>query len=57
LAEKNSKQKKNRSMYVITGGIGIEYSNPTLASAIGNIVPALTFILAVIFRFYFNSFS
>jgi hypothetical protein len=44
-------------MYVITGGIGIEYSNPTLASAIGNIVPALTFILAVIFRFYFNSFS
>ncbi|VVB04286.1 unnamed protein product [Arabis nemorensis] len=37
-------------MYVITGFIGIEYSNPTLASAISNITPALTFILAVIFR-------
>ncbi|XP_023639203.1 WAT1-related protein At3g28080-like isoform X2 [Capsella rubella] len=38
------------SMYLITGCIGIEYSNPTLASAISNIVPALTFILAIIFR-------
>ncbi|CAA7032067.1 unnamed protein product [Microthlaspi erraticum] len=28
----------------------VKYSNPTLASAIGNITPALTFILAVIFR-------
>ncbi|AEE77400.1 nodulin MtN21 /EamA-like transporter family protein [Arabidopsis thaliana] len=45
------------SMYVITGGIGIEYSNPTLASAIGNIVPALTFILAVIFRMEKVSFK
>ncbi|ANM65608.1 nodulin MtN21 /EamA-like transporter family protein [Arabidopsis thaliana] len=44
-------------MYVITGGIGIEYSNPTLASAIGNIVPALTFILAVIFRMEKVSFK
>ncbi|KAG2301482.1 hypothetical protein Bca52824_030133 [Brassica carinata] len=38
------------SMYVITGYIGVKYSNPTLASAISNITPALTFILAVIFR-------
>ncbi|ANM63515.1 nodulin MtN21 /EamA-like transporter family protein [Arabidopsis thaliana] len=38
------------SMYVITGYIGIEYSSPTLASAINNITPALTFILAIIFR-------
>ncbi|KAK4603754.1 hypothetical protein RGQ29_012313 [Quercus rubra] len=29
---------------------GIEYSSPTLASAIGNLTPALTYILAVIFR-------
>ncbi|CAA7032069.1 unnamed protein product [Microthlaspi erraticum] len=38
------------STYVITGYIGVRYSNPTLASAISNITPALTFILAVIFR-------
>uniref|UniRef100_A0A1J3F7R0 WAT1-related protein n=1 Tax=Noccaea caerulescens TaxID=107243 RepID=A0A1J3F7R0_NOCCA len=38
------------STYVITGYIGVKYSNPTLASAISNITPALTFILAVIFR-------
>ncbi|XP_056857253.1 WAT1-related protein At3g28100-like [Raphanus sativus] len=38
------------SMYVITGYIGVKYSNPTLASAISNITPALTFILAIIFR-------
>ena len=31
---------------------GIEYSSPTLASAIGNLTPALTYILAVIFRSY-----
>ncbi len=30
---------------------GLEYSSPTLASAIGNLSPAFTFILAVIFRF------
>ncbi|KEH24885.1 putative EamA domain-containing protein [Medicago truncatula] len=34
----------------ILGYIGINYSSPTLASAIGNLVPAFTFILAVIFR-------
>lgn len=31
---------------------GIEYSSPTLASAISNLTPAFTFTLAVIFRFY-----
>uniref|UniRef100_A0A7N2L095 WAT1-related protein n=1 Tax=Quercus lobata TaxID=97700 RepID=A0A7N2L095_QUELO len=31
---------------------GIEYSSPTLASAIGNLTPALIYILAVIFRSY-----
>ncbi|OMO64533.1 Drug/metabolite transporter [Corchorus olitorius] len=30
---------------------GIEYSSPTLASAAGNLSPAFTFILAVLFRF------
>ncbi|XP_006291278.2 WAT1-related protein At3g28100 [Capsella rubella] len=45
------------SMYVITGYIGIKYSNPTLASAISNITPALTFILAVIFRMEKVSFK
>ncbi|XVF58114.1 hypothetical protein PTKIN_Ptkin07bG0036900 [Pterospermum kingtungense] len=29
---------------------GIEYSSPTLASAVGNLAPAFTFILAVLFR-------
>lgn len=33
---------------------GIEYSSPTLASAISNLSPAFTFVLAVIFRFFFN---
>jgi drug/metabolite transporter (DMT)-like permease len=44
-------------MYVITGYIGIEYSSPTLASAISNITPALTFILAIIFRMEKVSFK
>ena len=32
---------------------GIDYSSPTLASAIGNLTPALTFMLAIFFRFHF----
>nr|XP_016470812.1 PREDICTED: WAT1-related protein At3g28050-like isoform X2 [Nicotiana tabacum] len=32
------------------GYTGINYSSPTLASAISNLVPAFTFVLAVIFR-------
>ena len=40
---------------------GIEYTSPALASAINNLPPAFTFILAVVFRFYssfpFLSFS
>ncbi|PNX56835.1 auxin-induced protein 5ng4-like, partial [Trifolium pratense] len=35
----------------ILGYIGINYSSPTLASAIANLVPAFTFMLAVTFRF------
>nr|KYP50525.1 Auxin-induced protein 5NG4 [Cajanus cajan] len=34
----------------ILGYAGISYSSPTLASSIGNLVPAFTFILAVICR-------
>ncbi|CAL5368089.1 unnamed protein product [Camellia sinensis] len=34
----------------ILGYTGINYSSPTLASAISNLVPAFTFILALIFR-------
>ncbi|XVF54160.1 hypothetical protein PTKIN_Ptkin05aG0158600 [Pterospermum kingtungense] len=29
---------------------GVSYSSPTLASALGNLIPALTFLLAVMFR-------
>ncbi|XP_058112203.1 WAT1-related protein At5g40210 isoform X2 [Magnolia sinica] len=29
---------------------GVSYSSPTLASAMGNLIPAFTFILAIIFR-------
>jgi len=32
--------------------IGVSYSSPTLASAIGNSVPAFTFLFAVICRFF-----
>ncbi|PQM32900.1 WAT1-related protein [Prunus yedoensis var. nudiflora] len=34
----------------IMGYTGINFSSPTLASAISNLVPAFTFILAIIFR-------
>lgn len=34
----------------IMGYTGINYSSPTLASAISNLVPAFTFVLAVLFR-------
>ncbi|KAK6913149.1 EamA domain [Dillenia turbinata] len=34
----------------ILGYKGISYSSPTLASAISNLIPAFTFILAIIFR-------
>lgn len=34
----------------IMGYTGIKYSSPTLASAISNLTPAFTFILAIIFR-------
>ncbi|KVI02512.1 hypothetical protein Ccrd_019203 [Cynara cardunculus var. scolymus] len=41
----------------VMGYTGIIYSSPTLASAISNLVPAFTFILAVIFRMETLSFS
>ncbi|KAK1438850.1 hypothetical protein QVD17_04662 [Tagetes erecta] len=41
----------------IMGYTGIIYSSPTLASAISNLVPAFTFILALIFRMETLSFS
>ncbi|VVB09354.1 unnamed protein product [Arabis nemorensis] len=37
-------------MSTIAGCKGIEYSSPTLASAMSNLTPAFTFTLAVIFR-------
>ncbi|KAK9052424.1 hypothetical protein SSX86_029053 [Deinandra increscens subsp. villosa] len=40
----------------IMGYTGIIYSSPTLASAISNLVPAFTFILALIFRMETVSF-
>ncbi|RHN77058.1 hypothetical protein MtrunA17_Chr1g0150641 [Medicago truncatula] len=30
---------------------GLEYTTPTLASSLSNLIPAFTFILAIIFRF------
>jgi len=35
----------------IMGYTGINYSSPTLASAISNLTPAFTFLLAILFRF------
>ncbi|KAL1188583.1 WAT1-related protein [Cardamine amara subsp. amara] len=43
--------------YQVTGFIGLEYSNPTLSSAISNINPAITFVLAIIFRMEKASFK
>ncbi|MBA0751349.1 hypothetical protein Gogos_000279 [Gossypium gossypioides] len=31
--------------------IGVRYNSPTLASTLANLIPAFTFLLAVIFRF------
>lgn len=36
---------------------GISYSSPTLGSAMSNLIPAFTFILAIIFRFLSLSLS
>lgn len=35
----------------IMGYTGINFSSPTLASAISNLVPAFTFLFAILFRF------
>jgi len=40
-----------RSSSQMLGYAGISYSSPALASSIGNLVPAFTFILAVMCRF------
>ena len=42
---------EGRVLAQICGYRGIAYSSPTLASAISNLTPAFTFILAIIFRF------
>ncbi|XP_071702538.1 WAT1-related protein At3g28050-like [Rutidosis leptorrhynchoides] len=34
----------------IFGYAGVNYSSPTLAAALGNLIPAFTFLLAIIFR-------
>ncbi|XP_010528267.1 PREDICTED: WAT1-related protein At5g40210-like [Tarenaya hassleriana] len=38
------------SVFLMLGFNGIKYSSPTLSSAMANLTPAFTFILAVIFR-------
>lgn len=40
----------NRLMSGLVGLKGVEYSSPTLSSAISNLTPAFTFTLAIIFR-------
>ncbi|KAF3965963.1 hypothetical protein CMV_009897 [Castanea mollissima] len=40
------------SVAQVCGYKGIEYSSATLASAISNLTPAFTFILALMFRKY-----
>ena len=42
---------EGRSVAQVCGYKGIEYSSATLASAISNLTPAFTFVLALIFRF------
>lgn len=44
-----------RSSSQIMGYTGINYSSPTLASAISNLTPAFTFVLAIIFRFLYST--
>ncbi|XP_057481348.1 WAT1-related protein At5g40230-like isoform X6 [Actinidia eriantha] len=39
-----------RFLSQLFGFKGVEYSSPTLSSAIGNLTPAFTFMLAIIFR-------
>ena len=34
----------------ITYFVGLKYSTPTIACALSNLLPALTFVLAVIFK-------
>ncbi|PWA61950.1 hypothetical protein CTI12_AA368450 [Artemisia annua] len=46
-----------RFVAMTMGLSGINYSSPTLASAISNLLPAFTFLLAVIFRMETLSFS
>ncbi|KAJ9564810.1 hypothetical protein OSB04_000776 [Centaurea solstitialis] len=38
------------SLFQVLMYVGIDYSSPTMASAISNLAPALTFLIAVIFR-------
>lgn len=40
----------------MVGYKGLSYSSPTLASAISNLMPAFTYILAIIFRYVVFSF-
>ncbi|KAG9137805.1 hypothetical protein Leryth_022949 [Lithospermum erythrorhizon] len=46
-------QKRIGVSTIICVYIGLEYSSPTLASAVGNLTSAFTFILAILFRFFF----
>ncbi|XP_022015999.1 WAT1-related protein At3g28130 isoform X1 [Helianthus annuus] len=37
-------------LYQILGYVGVYYSSPTMASALGNLTPAITFVTSIIFR-------
>ncbi|KAM0057468.1 hypothetical protein Hdeb2414_s0005g00158531 [Helianthus debilis subsp. tardiflorus] len=37
-------------LYQILGYVGVYYSSPTMASALGNLTPAVTFVTSIIFR-------